>query len=355
MEHRGGLGPFLEAFSECAVAPTRRLIEIYVRGQLGPLPRKSVMPIALEAGVPPRTLQELLSLHRWDEGRMRDLLQQRAAALADGRPVRAAILPVAVPKKGRMTPGVDRQVPGPAARKSNCVVILHLVVAAGGAAIPLDSRVLLPRRWADDPVLRRKAGIPRELVPRTRAELALEMVDRARGNGIRFGELSLRGLDAFPPLRDRAALPVMEVPGGQAGSLPGEVGAPARAVDLLRRDGFDRVAGPEESWRIAEFPFIPAGESGALRLLVVRPESGPARFFLTELRDAPGAAELLGAALRVDDLARAFARDRADVGMDHFEVRTWRSLERHLTLSAVSLFYRSGWRGPERRSRALEA
>ena len=52
---------FLESFAGCAVAPTRRLISTYVRGQLSALPRKSVKPMALEAGVPPRTLQELLS------------------------------------------------------------------------------------------------------------------------------------------------------------------------------------------------------------------------------------------------------------------------------------------------------
>jgi len=39
----------------------------YVNGQLGPLERKSVEPMALEAGTPPRTLQEFLAIHRWDE------------------------------------------------------------------------------------------------------------------------------------------------------------------------------------------------------------------------------------------------------------------------------------------------
>lgn len=42
----------------------------YVRGQLGPLQRKSVEPMALDAGVPPRTLQQFLSCYVWDEAEM---------------------------------------------------------------------------------------------------------------------------------------------------------------------------------------------------------------------------------------------------------------------------------------------
>ena len=62
------LGPALESylseFADVAISPTRKLIAAYLRGQLGPLVRKSVMPMAREAGIAPRTLQELLSLRR---------------------------------------------------------------------------------------------------------------------------------------------------------------------------------------------------------------------------------------------------------------------------------------------------
>ena len=74
------LGPaldrFLKQFANCAVRPTRKHIATYVSGQLGALERKSIEPIALDAGIPPRTLQELLSLHRWDEDLMRKTLQE---------------------------------------------------------------------------------------------------------------------------------------------------------------------------------------------------------------------------------------------------------------------------------------
>jgi hypothetical protein len=54
-------------------------LPVYIEGQLSDLKRKSVEPIAKEAGVPPRRLREFLSLSKWDEDRMRDRLQQMVA------------------------------------------------------------------------------------------------------------------------------------------------------------------------------------------------------------------------------------------------------------------------------------
>ena len=88
------LGPALESFlaefADVAITPTRKLIAAYLRGQLGPLPRKSVMPMAREAGIAPRTLQELLSLHRWDEQLMVDTLQRAGRNLTRAGLLQAA-------------------------------------------------------------------------------------------------------------------------------------------------------------------------------------------------------------------------------------------------------------------------
>src|SRR5690349_11015686 len=54
----------------------RAHLPVYIRGQLSDLPEKSVEPIALNAGVPVRTLQEFLSQHAWDHDKARDRVQQ---------------------------------------------------------------------------------------------------------------------------------------------------------------------------------------------------------------------------------------------------------------------------------------
>ena len=71
------LADFLGEFRGCfGRAETRRKLETYLRGQLSQLPRKSVEPIALDAGIAPRSLQEFLASDVWDEDLLRTLVAQ---------------------------------------------------------------------------------------------------------------------------------------------------------------------------------------------------------------------------------------------------------------------------------------
>jgi SRSO17 transposase len=79
------LAKFLDLFHDCfGRKDTRAHLGVYVRGQLSDLPEKSVEPIALDADVAPRTLQEFLSQHRWQEDCLRDRLGQLVAAEHQG-------------------------------------------------------------------------------------------------------------------------------------------------------------------------------------------------------------------------------------------------------------------------------
>lgn len=80
------LDRYLQRFADCfGRKDTREHLPVYVQGQLSDLPRKSVAPIAREAGAPVRTLQEFLSLLTWDEDRMRDRLPAIVAAAGPSR------------------------------------------------------------------------------------------------------------------------------------------------------------------------------------------------------------------------------------------------------------------------------
>src|SRR3954447_10485945 len=71
------LKKFLKRFDHCFPRKgTRAHLPVYVSGQLSDIPQKSVEPIAVDAGVPVRALQEFLSQHAWDHDRARDRLQQ---------------------------------------------------------------------------------------------------------------------------------------------------------------------------------------------------------------------------------------------------------------------------------------
>ena len=70
---RTTLSEFLEEFADCfgRCEPRGKLAK-YVRGQLSELPRKSAEPMALAAGIKPRTLQEFLSSDESDQDRLRE-------------------------------------------------------------------------------------------------------------------------------------------------------------------------------------------------------------------------------------------------------------------------------------------
>src|SRR6201988_4709534 len=106
----GYLGRFRPCFGQRRTAAH---FDTFCRGLLADLPRKSVEPIALEAGTAVRTLQEFLATTRWDHDQARDRLQQRLrAALAelptDDLGTVGVIDETSCQKWGDQTPGVQR-------------------------------------------------------------------------------------------------------------------------------------------------------------------------------------------------------------------------------------------------------
>src|SRR3974377_1070133 len=118
---------FLENFQECF---GRRELAAHlgtdVEGQMSELQRKSVEPMAKAAGGEPRCMQQFLSLYGWATLRVRDLLQQRVAQ-RHGHPGSIGIFDESGHvKKGRETPGVQRQWCGRGGKVANCTVTGHL-------------------------------------------------------------------------------------------------------------------------------------------------------------------------------------------------------------------------------------
>jgi SRSO17 transposase len=85
------------------------------------------------------------------------------------------------PKQGGHSVGVDRQYSGTLGKTANCQIAVSLhEVCTEGAAV-LSWRLYLPESWANDAQRRVEAGIPKEVKFRKKWELALEMIDQARG------------------------------------------------------------------------------------------------------------------------------------------------------------------------------
>jgi SRSO17 transposase len=187
------LGEFRNCLGEC------RLVDhfaTYCRGLLSNFQRKSVEPMALAAGSGVRALQMFLSDRVWDHLRLRDRLQQRVAALHAPTPgsarepddlgVIGLIDETSVAKKGDKTPGVQRQYCGSRGKIENCLVSVHLGYAHGTFKTLLDAELYLPESWAQDRQRCRQASIPDDLSYRPKTAIALAQVQRALGNGLHF-------------------------------------------------------------------------------------------------------------------------------------------------------------------------
>jgi SRSO17 transposase len=94
----------------------------------------------------------------------------------------------ALPKKGTLSVGVERQYCGQLDQKSNCQALVSLTLSRREVPVPVGLRLFLPEKWAADPARCAAAGAPEaEIVTRAKGEIALAELDRFRAAGVRFG------------------------------------------------------------------------------------------------------------------------------------------------------------------------
>jgi SRSO17 transposase len=379
------LAKFLDLFRDCFDRKdTRAHLGVYVRGQLSDLPQKSVEPIALDADVAPRTLQEFLAQYRWDEDRLRDRLQQRVAAEHQGPHTIGLIDETSDPKKGDKTPGVQKQWCGRLGKTENCLVTVHLGFARDDFHCLLDGELFLPESWDGDRDRCREAGIPDDMRYQPKWMIALELYDRAVGHGIHFDWLTVdEGYGSKPEflreLATRHQKYVAEVPRSLTGWLdPPRVvnrpyhkhrrgrgrkvprlasgSRPARRVDALLDDPRlrdqpwqrfrvkDGAKGPMV-WECKHAMLTVKGADGlpgeTLHLLVARDVLNPAemKFFVSNAPPGTGVGTLLLVAFSRWRVERCFEDQKSEIGLDQYEGRRYLGLKRHLILSCVSLLF----------------
>ncbi len=181
-----GIKRYLAEFSDCfGRCDTESYLGVYVEGQNSDLQRKSAEPMALRAGIVPRSLQVFLGSASWDEERMIDRVQEIVAR--DHSPPYAIGLidETGSAKKGMHTACVQRQWNGNRGKIDNCVVSVHLGYTAGIFHSLLDGDLFLPKSWANDWERRERVGIPQDVIHRSKPEIALAQIRRALRNGIR--------------------------------------------------------------------------------------------------------------------------------------------------------------------------
>jgi SRSO17 transposase len=376
---------YLKRFDDCFSRHNSRThFSTYIEGQLSDLKEKSCEPIALAAKVPPRDLQEFLAAYKWNEDRARDRLQQMVAREDAGPNAVGIIDETSDVKQGTKTPGVKRQWCGTRGKKENCIVTVHLAYATGDFHCLLDGELFLPEDWSEDRERCRAAGIPDDVVYRPKWKMALELYDRARGNGVVFDWMTFdEGYGGKPEfLREMHARQqtfVAEVPTtstawirpprvterpfrrgrGRGRKTPRLRSGSRRASSVqnlltyspeLRDQAWvryrvkDGEKGPMV-WELKHAMITVKDGKGLpgmrMHLIVARNVLKPEeiKFFVSNAAAEVKVQTLLLVAFSRWRVERCFEDGKQEVGLDQWEGRRWLGLKRHLILTSVSYLF----------------
>ncbi len=83
-------------------------------------------------------------------------------------------------KDGKDSVGIKRQYLGRLGKIDNGQMGVFLGYANGNRRTLIDERLYLPEDWANDPIRRKKCGVPDDIVFKTKAQLGLEMLLEAQ-------------------------------------------------------------------------------------------------------------------------------------------------------------------------------
>jgi SRSO17 transposase len=370
------LGPALAAYLDpflfcCGYTQTFTHLSTYVHGLLSDLPRKSVEPIALQAGTPVRTLQEFLKDHAWDFAAVRDQFQRHLAvglpALAHDEDlgVVGLIDETSAVKKGTKTPGVQRQYLGCVGKVDNGIVTVHLGVCTGRFKALVDADLYLPESWHQDRRRCREAGVPDEVVYRPKWQIALEQLDHAHANGLRLDWLTFDEEYGKRPgfvtgLDQRQQRFIGEVPRSfsclaahRSGRRPDRATRGRAADDVVRASAafrnqpwqvqrLARQTLPDQVWRVKAarvwLKSATGWSAGTYWLLWASNDAtGEEKFFLSNAAADAVVARLMRVAFRRAVVEHSFRVCKTELGFTHFEGRNYGALRRHLSLCLLAM------------------
>jgi SRSO17 transposase len=330
-------------------------------------------------GAPVRCLQAFITTGAWDDAPiLRHLRTQIRQHLGDDDAV-LNVDETGFPKKGTKSVGVKRQYCGTLGRTDNCQIGVFANYCSTRGHTFISRRLFLPEDWAEDPVRRQQAGVPENVIFRTKPALALELVAEARAEGLPFRWVGGDCLSGDSPtfvqgVRALGAWYVVDVSGdtmvwteqpqvipadqrprrgrGRAPTKPLVVGTRHRLdalVAALPADAWRRVVVGEGSQgpRMYEYAELTVwfnedelpGE--AERLLVRRPV-GQVEELKYHRSNAPSTVGLEKLA-QVRGLRWTIEEDiqscKGECGLDEYETRGWVGWHHHTVLSVLALAF----------------
>jgi SRSO17 transposase len=393
----------LQAFLEEMLVPLGRSERrywggIYIRGLLLDGERKSVGAMAerLPDGNE-QNLQQFVSQSPWAWEPVWHALAERIESAFPA--LQAWVIDdTSFPKKGDHSVGVQRQYCGALGKKANCQVAVSLHRTDLQGSSPLGFRLYLPEIWTNDDERRRQAGVPDSVRFQKKWELALELLDQAFAWGLEkppvvladsgYGDngafrrgLEQRGLPyAVGITRDvvvwteppRYAVPTApRAPGPKPQRISYGEQRPLSVQEVARqkRKQFraltwrEGAKGPLRSrwwagrvqtawhWQEGEEPGSP------LWLLIEWPpeEPEPTKYYLCDLPEQLSRKRLVQMARGRWRVELDYQQMKEELGLDHFEGRSWTGWHHHVTLVMLAHLFLRLEQTRRRSKRTLDA
>src|SRR3712207_2619715 len=379
-ELQSWLEPFLTPLWHPA---RRRMCPLYVAGLIGPGARKSLQPIATRvAPADYDQLHHFMAVSPWDEAPLEAELLAQANRLVGGPDAILVIDDTALPKKGTHSVGVGPQYAGVLGKKANCQSLVSLTLAKHEVPAPIALRLFLPDTWIKDPERLQHAGVPEAFwVERSKPEIALAELQRVMQAGVSFGAvvtdagygisapfrqaLSALGLKwAVGTVRIQKAYPAnvqMIMPPPSRGrsrtrQIPDQEAMTAEA--LLAKAFWRQVTwrrgtkGPLRAKFAAMRVRVADGPAVYLRghanqhlpgeevwLVGEHRSSGERKYYLSNLPPDTALKQLASLIKARWVCEQAHQQLKEELGLDHFEGRSWRGLHRHALMTLIAYLF----------------
>jgi len=375
------LGRFLEPFlARLGHKARRQMCPLYVSGLIGPGDRKSIQPMAERLALGDYDqLHHFIADGVWDGRPVETELLVQADRLVGGSDAVLVVDDTAIPKKGTHSVGVAPQYCSALGKTANCQTLVSLTLARSEVPVMLALRLFLPESWTSKRARLERAGVPAEYrTARTKPEMALVEIDRIIAAGVHFGcVLADAGYGMSAPFRQGLTarklvwavgiphhLKVYPAEVQMISPVAGRGRARRRHVpDILpmaAKDILADAAWQNISWRtgtkgklkarfaavrvrVADGPRQWIGDKGQQHLpgeeawlIGEHRKSGEKKYYLANL---PTKTDLrtLAATIRARWVCeQAHQQLKEELGLDHFEGRSWQGLHRHALMTMIA-------------------
>ena len=371
------LAPFVAVLGHKVRA---RMCPAYIAGLIGPGDRKSVQPMATRVGeVGYDQLHHFIAAGVWNSASLEAVLLKKADALVGDDAGFLVIDDTALPKKGSHSVGVAPQYASSLGKTANCQSLVSVTLASREVPVAVGLRLFLPESWTNDPERMARAHVPQDRqMALTKLEIAIEEIDRVIASGARFGyvladagygssgsfrqALSERGLlwavglsrlqNVYPA--DVALIfPVAQTGRPRKYQVPDQ--PPVAAEAFLAAGKWQRV-----SWRrgtkgrltcLFAARRVRIADGHKHRMLDDRMQcmpgdevwlvgecrsTGEQKYYVSNL-PAGASLKMLAATIKARWVCeQAHQQLKEELGLDHFEGRSWTGLHRHALMTMIA-------------------